>query len=243
MANVIVIASGKGGVGKSTTGAFIGLALAQQGFNTLLVDCDAGMNSLSAILRLEEEAVYSWYDVYTERCSLRDAIQNAHENLDLINAPAERLDPFCPEAISQVVQPLNNDYSFILLDAPAGLGDGLRRAAAPAERALIVATADEISIHSASAVDRLLRECGVMESRLLINRYSAKAAMRGKYLSIDQAIDSSHVRLIGIVPEDPEITWYSVYGKIRESSKGLAAFSRVAKRLQGVNIPLKLSQI
>ena len=241
MANVTVIASGKGGVGKSTSSAFLGLALAQAGFNTLLVDCDAGMNSLSTLLRCEEDAIFNWYDVYTGGCSLRDAIQSAQEHLDLLNAPADRLDEPCVDAIAKVVEPLKNDYSYILLDAPAGLGDGLRRAAAPADSALIVATADDISVRGAYAVEQLLLECGVKESRLLINRYEVKPATKRRYLSIDAVIDAACVQLIGIVPEDREICCYSVYGRIKPGSKGLAAYSRIAKRMQGEDIPLKLS--
>lgn len=241
MAKIIVIASGKGGVGKSTTAAGLGKQLAAEGKKTLLVDCDAGLNTLDLLLNTAESTLYTWLDVCTGSCTFADAAVNAAENLWLVSAPAQKPEDLPEDCLKTVLETAATDYDYVLLDAPAGLGLGLKRAALPAESALLLATADEVSVKGAGKADETLRSYGVKETRLIVNRYDLKAAKKGKLLSIDGVIDKTYVQLIGVVPEDKEVTTYTVTHKLSKNSKSRAAFGRIAKRLQGEQVKLTLS--
>ena len=238
MAKTIVIASGKGGVGKSTTAAGLGKALAKRGVNTLLIDCDAGLASLDTMLGCREFSAFGWYDMFCGRCSPEDAVTKVYENLSLISAPSSPIGQGGETAIKDAVKAFDDSFDVIIADAPAGLGMGVFRAASAAEHGLIIATGDEISVNGAAAVDKRLREAGVRDTRLIINRYSLKAAKKGKLLSVDKMIDMSYVRLIGMIPEDEALLY-----KGSKTKKGSAegAFERIANRIMGENIELKLS--
>ena len=240
MAVKIVIASGKGGVGKSTTAAALGKALAADGKRTLLIDCDAGLRSLDLLVGGNVSSHYHWQDVLEDRCDPLVAVTRARENLSLLSAPVRPPQDLPDDCLTGIVDAIENDFDLILLDAPAGLGQGLRRAALPADHALILATADEVSVRGASAAAETLRTMGVDDARLIVNRYSLKDAKKGKYLSIDEVIDKTVVRLIGVVPEDPALTAYSVTGLLPKKSKSAQAFMRIARRLIGQTVPLEL---
>lgn len=238
MAKKIVIASGKGGVGKSTTAAGLGKALSKQGLNTLLIDCDAGLASLDSMLGCREFAAFGWYDVFSGSCSPNEAVTKVFDNLSLIGAPHSTAESDSINAVKDLVSLLDGEYDVIITDAPAGLGTGVFRAAAAADYGLIVATGDEISVRGAAAVDAKLREAGVFSTRLVINRYDLKAAKKGKLMSVDEIIDGSAVRLIGIIPEDETLLYRGTKSK-KNPSEG--AFERISRRLVGENVELKLS--
>ena len=241
MAKTILVASGKGGVGKSTSVCGVGKALALRGKKTLLIDCDDGLNSLNIMLGCADRCVFSWHDVGTALCEPTDALIALNENLFLLSAPVTPLDEEYPDEIKQAAAHFSGQFDFILLDAPAGLGRGFRRAANAAGTALIVATADEVSVRGAAAVRAALRQTEVKELRLLLNRYETKAAKRGNYLSIDEAIDKAGIQLIGVIPEDKEIKYSTVTGSIRPNCRSAKAFGRIAKRICGENESLTLS--
>ena len=241
MAQTIVIASGKGGVGKSTATAALGRAFAAAGKKTLLIDCDAGLSSLDVMLGVRDKVLFSWYDAYLGNCSADEAVTEAGEGLFLLAAPGLPLYEEAADAVEKVTEELTGEYDVIVRDAPAGLGAGLMRAAQGAELALIVATADEVSVKGAAAVADLIRKTGIENIRLLINRYDLKAAGKGNLLSVDELIDKSCVRLIGIVPEDKNITYSTVTNVNKANSKSAKAFGRTAGRIDGKNVDLILS--
>lgn len=241
MAKTILVASGKGGVGKSTSVCGIGRALAARGKRTLLVDCDDGLNSLNVMLGCADRTVFSWYDVYTGACEAQDAPVQVNEYLSLLSAPVSPLDDDLSDAVSRAVAPFLDRFDFILFDAPAGLGRGFRRALAAAGTALIIATADEVSVRGAAAVRTALQQTDVNELRLLLNRYEPRAAKHGNYLTIDEAIDKTGIQLIGVLPEDKEIKYSTVTGTIRDNCRSARAFKRIAKRICGEEEPLTLS--
>ncbi len=239
----IVTASGKGGVGKSTVCKGLGQCFAASGKKTLLADCDAGLSSLDVMFSVTDRVNFTWIDVIEERCELKDAIIELQENLYLLPSPRQILKDDYYDEFKALIGECEDDYDIILLDAPAGVGRGLLRAAAPASRALIVATADEVSVKDAHTINKVLNESSVSDTRLLINRYRLKSAKKGKLLTIDEIIDKTMVQLIGIIPEDENIIYSTVSPKALKTKKSSGAFSRIAGRIMGKNITLTLSQL
>lgn len=243
MANKTVIASGKGGVGKSTLCAGLGQAFADMGIKTLVIDCDAGLAGLDIIFGCSERVNFTWIDIIEERCETNDAVIEINDCLSLIPSPKYPLTKEYEDAIVNVVNSIENDFDIILTDAPAGLGRGLIRTLKAADNCIVVATADEISVKGAYTLEKTARENGIKQSRLVINRYDIKAASKGKLLTVDEIIDKTSVQLIGIVPEDKNIMYRSVSQKKLKTVKSDRAFTRIAKRINGENAELILSQL
>ena len=243
MTRSILIASGKGGVGKSTVACRLGKALAAKGQKILLVDCDAGLSSLDIMLGAAGDVVFNWYDVWLDRCDASQAVVHTADGPDLLPAPAVPVTEDAPDAVKNVTDALAEEYDVVIIDAPAGLNAGLARAAEAAKKAIVVATGDEVSVKGAAALAKAVKRHGVEQCRLLINRYDVKAAKKGKLLSVDDIIDKTAVQLLGVVPEDPEIAYSTVTGHYNEKSKSANAFRRIAARAAGENVPLKLSQL
>ncbi len=243
MAIKTVSASGKGGVGKSTVTKNLGLQFSDRGANTLLIDCDAGLSSLDIMLGVSEKVNFTWGDIAEERCTTSDALIKINENLTLLPSPKAPLTEDFTDIIEKLTNELQDDYDYIFIDAPAGIGRGLTRAAKGADKALVVATADEVSVTGAGTVQRVLTEAGITESRLLINRYDVKAAKKGLLLTVDEIIDKTLVQLIGIIPEDKNIMYSTVSERKLKTKKSDSAFSRITERISGKYSPLRLSQL
>lgn len=241
MKRSILIASGKGGVGKSSVAVRLGKIFAESGVKTLLIDCDAGLGSLDIMLGYANNNVFSWYDAYKGTCSSADAVIHSDTGPDLLPAPHALIPEQAPDAVSKVLGELKDDYDIVIVDAPAGISTGLTRAANAVKQAIIIATADDISVRDAAALDKTVRDCGVRDTRLLINRYELKAAKKGKLLPIDDIIDKTCVQLIGVIPEDKEVVYSVITGKVDPKSKSFKAAARISKRIRGENIPLSLS--
>lgn len=240
MSKSIVIVSGKGGVGKSTTAAALGKILSERGRKTLIVDCDPALNSQSLLLH-KTDALFSWLDIAAERCSLREAVTKVGEFLFLLPAPSVLPDTDDENIIVKALGEAAKDYDYVLFDAPAGIGTGLKRAARGATSAIAVATADDVSVRGAEKVQDVLYDMGITENRLLINRYSVKMAKKGKLLTVDEVMDRTYLRLLGIIPEDKEITYAVVTGQKNIKSGSQKAFARIADRIEGKNTRLTLS--
>ena len=243
MAIKTIIASGKGGVGKSTVTKNLGLQLASGGKKTLLIDLDAGLSSLDIMLFCRERVNFTWADIADGNCEIKDALLQINDNLFLIPAPVKPLTEEYESSISDIVSVLDAEFDIILLDAPAGVGRGLIRGARAAEKALVVATGDEVSVSGALTVADMLKAHGINEARLLINRYEVKSAKKGKLLTVDEIIDKTLVQLIGIIPEDKNITYGTVSTKKLLSKKSAGAFQRISRRITGEYVPLELSQL
>ncbi|HOO25275.1 MAG TPA: P-loop NTPase [Clostridiales bacterium] len=240
MAKKIVVASGKGGVGKSTLTTGLSLNLAARGKKLLVIDGDIGLRSLDLMLGLRDRVVFDWGDIILNRCERDQALLHS-DNLTLLAAPLKANDRFSRECFRELVKAFEDDYEYIIIDAAAGISGGFRLAVGAADHGLLVATADEVSVRSAGIAAEEMIALGLTEPRLIINRLKKKDVIKGRFLNIDEVIDSTGVQLIGVVPEDADLAHCATSGKpFKEATPGFQALERIAGRILGENIPLKL---
>lgn len=237
-----VITSGKGGVGKSTVTVGLGRALAQRGKRVLLVDCDAGLRSLDRMTGVEEGLVFDAADVVFARCAPAEAIYpcGGTEGLFLLPAPARGEDLVRPRVMEQLVPLLKRYFDHVLLDSPAGVGTGFRAAASGADRALLVCSPDPVCVRGAAMARELLRELGVEEVRLAVNRFSKELFVQADaYPDLDAVIDGVGARLLGVIPEDSRMATSLLRGEVPSADfPAVKAMLRMAGRLEGETIPL-----
>ena len=229
LAEKIVITSGKGGVGKTTCCVAIGDELASRGYSVLLVDTDVGLRSIDELLHMSQRIVYDWGDMILGRCKGEDAVVVSSENLDLLTCPLQYDDAFTPENLKKVIEEFDADYDFILIDSPAGIDIGFENAAAAADRAIVVSTSDSVCVRSAARAGDKLYDMGINDVRLIINRFRKKSVINRKFLNIDDVIDKTMIQLIGVVPEDEELTFGSIMEKRTQAS--FSPFVRIVNRI------------
>ncbi len=238
MAEKILIASGKGGVGKTSCSVGIGTALAREyGQRVLLVDGDIGLRSLDVLLETGERLVYDWGDIISENCLPASAVVPCGE-VDLLTCPLRFESTFTFESMKKMISNFDGDYDFIIIDAPAGIDTGFELASSMADRAVIVSTSDRVCVRSAQRAAEKLYDMGLDDIRLVINRFRKKSVTAKKLLNIDSVIDETMVQLIGIVPEDEDIT----YGKVaqKKNRPSYQSFVRIAGRILRQDIPLEV---
>jgi len=240
---VIVLASGKGGTGKTSVTAGVGCALAKRGLRVLMIDADAGMQSLDMALGVCAEAAFDFRDVVRGNIPLTDAAVRVEgfPTAYVLAAPIDAAD-LQENTLRILVRNARemNLYDYILIDAPAGIGRGFAMAAMAAESALIVATPDPICLRSAEKCAQKLAEYGVLHCSLIVNRIRTSFIRRG-LPNIDDAIDGAGVPLIGMVPEDETIVYcgaegVSVHNHPRRRCS--RAFMNIAGRITGETVPL-----
>lgn len=243
-AKVIVVTSGKGGVGKTTTTANIGAALAKLGEKVAVIDVDVGLRNLDVVMGLESRVVFDLIDVLEEKCRMSQALirDKRVENLFLLPASQTRdKDALDPEVFKEVVENLIKDEQFdrILIDSPAGIEAGFKTAAAPADGAMVVVNPEVSSVRDADRIIGLLEAQSVKEIRLIINRLRPKMVASGNMLSEADILDILGVKPIGIIPEDESIIVSTNVGEPAVLGKTTAgeAFLSTAKRIRGETIP------
>ena len=240
---VIVITSGKGGTGKTTTTAAVASCLAALGHKTLAVDCDIGLRNLDVSLSMSDFAGTDFLDVVDERVELSDAVHEhpSIENLFFLSAPATTsAADIDAEKMADFVAAARDAFDFTLLDCPAGIGTGFRLAAQNADTAVIVSTSDVSSIRDASVTAQQLADMELGEIRLLINRYNRRRAKQWRE-TVDDLIDSAGAQLIGIVREDISVpdAVSDETPLILYSGAGAAQdFLATARRLAGEELPI-----
>lgn len=240
MAEKIVIASGKGGVGKSSLAVGLCRALRDRGRRVLAVDCDLGLRSLDLLFRAGDALVFDWGDVLRGSCEPERACVDAG-GVSLLAAPLRESDDFTPQGMRDMIARYDDDFDYILIDAPAGVVGEFALASAMADRALVVATADGVCLRSAGRAADTLREQGVCDLRLVLNRFHRAAVEHSFLFNVDDAIDRVGVQLVGVVPEDPEVTFRLPKGEqLPKKSPAKLAWERIAARLDGENVPLRL---
>lgn len=241
MGVITVIASGKGGVGKSTVAAGLGLALADRKRRVLLIDCDAGLGSLDLMLGVAEQKAFDLSDVVSGRVEPAGAVYACPfaQGLFLLPAPVSQEDVVSPGIMKQLVQAFARYYDHILIDCPAGVGSGFRSAAAAAQRALVVANPDPVCLRNSNKTRILLEQLGISQQRLVINRFSGRNfRLQGYFPDLDSVIDRAGVRLIAVVPEDPLLAAAAKSAQAPQKSPGALALARLAARLEGEQVPL-----
>lgn len=246
MTEKILIASGKGGVGKSTVTSFLGKAMADSGKKVLLIDSDTGLGALDIMLSVADKKMNTWLDVSDEACSIKNALIEISENLFLLPSPSHYPDEIDENVFVKITQECEDNFDIIFIDASAGIDENLKRAAKSCDRAIFVATADEISVKCAAAAASETEKFGIdrEDMRLIINRFVKKAAMKSKLLNVDGVIDKSGVRLLGIIPEDKKIPYSSVTSVLPDKKSSFSkAIKRIAGRIDGANIPLRINEL
>ena len=243
MGEVIVITSGKGGVGKTTSTASLGAALALKGKRTLVVDADIGLRNLDVILGLENRIVFNLVDVAKKACKPSQAIIKSKKSSNLFLLPASQTDDknVVDEAeVKWALDQFRREFHFILVDSPAGIEQGFKNACAAADSAIIVTTPEVSAIRDADRVIGLLAAKSI-EPMLVINRIDFDMVRRGDMLSIEDVQDILGIELLGVIERDENIIVAANCGEpvvYNQKSKAGQAFSRVAARLCGENIPI-----
>lgn len=238
MAKKIVVASGKGGVGKSTFTVALARALTALGNRVLIIDCDR-LRSIDLFLGVTAELVYDFGDVIKKNCEPEAAVYESN-GVGVVSCPLsyEGIDE---AKMRKLVEEYDYDYNFILFDAPAGIDTGLIIASAAADSGIVVSTPDLVCVRSACAAAREMEKLGVQQCRLVINRAHKKDITKGRLLNVDKVIDSTQVQLIGVVPEDAKLRLGSMGGAIyKRGQESYTAFSNIARRICGQYIALSV---
>lgn len=243
MSKVIVITSGKGGVGKTTSTANLGTALSLEGKKTIVIDADIGLRNLDVVMGLENRIVYDLVDIVEERCKVKQAMikDKRFENLFLIPAAQTRdKDSVSPEQMKKLCDTLREEFDFVLIDCPAGIENGFKNAIAGADEAIVVTTPEVSAVRDADRIIGLLEASEIHNPKLIINRLKIDMVQRGDMMNIDDILDILAIDLIGVVPDDENIVISTNRGEpavTNEKSLAGQAYKNIAKRLQGENIP------
>lgn len=243
LGEVIVITSGKGGVGKTTTTASLGAALALRGQRTLVVDADIGLRNLDVILGLENRIVFNVVDVAKKICKPAQAIIKSKKSNNLFLLPASQTDDkdvIDEGEIRYVLEQFKREFHYILVDSPAGIEQGFRNACAGADSAIVVTTPEVSAIRDADRVIGLLSSKGI-EPRLIINRIDFDMVKRGDMLSVKDVQDILGIEIAGVIERDEQIIVAANCGEpvtYNPKSKAGQAFTRIAGRLCGEPIPI-----
>lgn len=242
MKDIIVIASGKGGTGKSTVTVGLGSVLANEGYKVLLIDCDSGMRGLDIMLGITQNLVFDIADAVSGSCTVENTVYPCpgKKGLFLMPAPLNAYDEVAPQVLGQLVEGVADIFDYVIIDSPAGVGSGFEAAAFPANRALVVVNTEPTSIRGGQYVSSKLRACGLEDIRLIVNRFNKNTFRKmGLYTDLDEIIDITALQLIGIIPEDYLLAAAIQSGKSGDiSCPAMKTLSRISARLQGRMEPL-----
>jgi septum site-determining protein MinD len=243
-AKIITVTSGKGGVGKTTTTANLGVALAMLGQRVVTIDADIGLRNLDVVMGLENRIVYDLVDAIEGHCRLRQALIRDKRLSELYLLPAAQTrdkTAVNPDQMVALCEQLRPDYDFILIDSPAGIEQGYRNAVAPADRVVIVTTPEVSAVRDADRIVGLVEAEGKGPARLIINRLNPDMVRRGEMLSKEDVVEILAIDLLGLVPEDKQIIIATNQGTpvaLDGNAPASQAFRNIAGRLLGQDIPL-----
>lgn len=245
MGEAIVITSGKGGVGKTTTTANLGTALALMDKKVCLIDTDIGLRNLDVVMGLENRIVYDIVDVIQGRCKLKQALikDKRFDYLSLLPA-AQTSDKTAvtPEGMREIIKELKTEYDYIIIDCPAGIEQGYQNAVAGADKAIVVTTPEKASVRDADRIIGLLEKEEMDPPSLIINRIRKHMMKNGDMLDIDEIVQILSIDLIGIVLDDDEVIKASNHGEpvaFQPNTKASIAYRNIARRILGESVPLQ----
>lgn len=239
MSEVIVVTSGKGGVGKTTTTANIGYSLARLGYTVLLIDTDIGLRNLDVIMGLENRIVYNLVDVIEGSCKSKQAIikDKALKNLSLLPAAQTRdKTSVTPEQMKKLISELKFEYDYILIDCPAGIEHGFKNAIAAADRAIVVTTPEVSAIRDADRIIGLLDANEIPRVDLIINRIRIDMVRRGEMMTVDDVAEILGINLIGTIYDEEDIVISGNRGEAvcHINSKLGRKYENIARRIAGI---------
>ena len=243
-ARVIVITSGKGGVGKTTTTANIGAALADKGHKVLLIDTDIGLRNLDVVMGLENRIVYDLIDVIEGRCRVSQALIKDKRCPNLVLLPAAQIrdkNDVNTDQMKELIYSLKESFDYILIDCPAGIEQGFKNAIAAADEAVVVTTPEVSATRDADRIIGLLEAAGIKNPRLVINRLRIDMVKDKNMLSVEDILDILAVKLLGVVPDDETVVISTNKGEplvYKGDSLAAKAFKNIASRIEGVEVPL-----
>lgn len=241
---VIVVTSGKGGVGKTTATANIAVALATSGSSVAMIDMDIGLRNLDILMGLENRVVYNLVDVVEEKCKIRQALvkDKRHPNLCLLPAAQTRdKTAVNAEQMKKLCDELKTMFDFVLVDSPAGIESGFQNAIAGAEEAVVICTPEMSAVRDADRVIGLLeaRKDEISQYRLIINRIRPAMVKNNDMMSVNDVLEILSVKLLGVVPEDEEVIISTNKGEPlagTDNARAGQAYRNIARRLKGEEV-------
>lgn len=244
MGEAIVVTSGKGGVGKTTTSANIGTALALLGKKVCLVDTDIGLRNLDVVMGLENRIIYDLIDVAEGHCRVNQALIKDKRFDELYMLPAAQTkdkNDIEPEQVKQIIESLKPEFDYVIIDCPAGIEQGFRNAIAGATQAIVVTTPENAAVRDADRVIGLLEKNQLPSPKLIINRIRPNMLKNGEVLEVDEVCQVLAIDLLGIVPDDDLVIKGANQGEpavMNPSSRAAIAYRNIARRILGETVPL-----
>ena len=242
MGTIISIVSGKGGVGKTTLTANLAFSLAMAGRTVIAIDGDMGLRNLDILLGMESKVPYDLQDILENRCPIAQGV-GVHDqmpNLHFIAGSQDYTAKVDRQAFRRLCHYLGNHYEYVLIDAPAGIGEGFDNAIFCAQRCIVVSTPDLTAVRDAGRTAAIVMEKRNMPVELVINKVRKQMIKKGYLQNVDQVMDSISLPLLGLVPHDDQVVISSNRGEILPKGKTVTAkaFLNIAGRIQGEDIPL-----
>jgi len=242
MAEVIVVTSGKGGVGKTTTTANLGTGLAKLNKKVVLVDTDIGLRNLDVVLGLENRIVYNLVDVVDGNCKISQALIKDKKVDGLYLLPAAQTrdkDAVTPDQMKTLVEELRKDFDYIILDCPAGIEQGFKNAIAAADRALVVTTPEVSAVRDADRIIGLLEANEIKNIRLIVNRLNVDMVKHGNMMTAEDVVEVLSIDLIGVIPYDEKIVVSTNTGTPLAGDDTLVgqSYMNISKRIMGEDVP------
>lgn len=243
---IVTITSGKGGVGKTTTTANIGVALARSGQRVVCLDADIGLRNLDVVMGLEDRIVYDLIDVIEGRARLLQALvkDKRMPDLNLLPAAQERdKSAITDKQMCKLCDDLKKDFDWVLIDSPAGIETGFKNSVAPADQIIVVVTPEVSSVRDADRVVGLVEAMEKLAPKLVINRLRPAMINRGEMLDVPDILEILAIELLGIVPEDEAVITSTNKGTpvaMEDRSMSGAAYLRVARRMMGEDVPIPI---